>query len=83
MSNYKALEGDKAKTAEMALQIMEELTKQEQISLICSFANLFIDRLGTNERFEIVQENIQTKTKRKLVFSREDYKEKETKEENK
>lgn len=72
MKEYIALKNNKEKTIEMAAKILKGLTKEEQISLICSFANLFIDQLGTDERFEIVQENIHTKTRRKLVFSRED-----------
>ena len=72
MSKFTQLETDKIKTIEMAAKILEKLTKEEQLSLICSFANLFIDKLGTDERFEIIQENIRTKTKRKLVFSRKD-----------
>lgn len=76
MKEYIALKNNKAKMIEMAAKILKGLTKEEQISLICSFANLFIDQLGTDERFEICQENIHTKTKRKLVFSREDYEEK-------
>ena len=72
MSGFKQLEGDKTKMIEIAAKILGRLTKEEQISLICSFANWYIDELGTDERFEIIQENIHTKTRRKLVFSRED-----------
>lgn len=79
MSNFTQLEGDKTKMIEMAAKILGKLTKEEQISLICSFANWYIDEIGTGERFEIVQQNIHTKKKCKLVFSREDYEE-ETKE---
>lgn len=71
------METNKAKTAKVALEIMKELTTEEQISLICGFVNILIDRMGDGEKFQIVQENIKTEEKHKLIFSREKYSEEE------
>lgn len=77
------MEINKAKTAKIALEIMQELTTEEQISLICGFVNMLIDQMGDGEKFQIVQENIKTDEKHKLIFSREKYNEEEEKKEKK
>ena len=74
---------DKEKVTKIAVKIIEELTIHEQISLLCHFASMFIDKIGDGKKFQIVKENIKTKEKFKMVFSNEKCDEEEDTEETK
>lgn len=74
---------DKEKITKIAVKIIEELTTQEQVTLLCGFASMLIKKLGDGEKFQVIKENIKTKEKYKMIFSNEKYNEEEDTEETK